>query len=108
MIVRVNGVLLSNVAEVEEVASKSWVAQQMSEIMNQVGESIANSIYAMADKIISWITNGIIELATVGAVAFFVFYCYRLMFGKSDEKTYNGMFFSAVVYIICVIVGVNR
>lgn len=107
MVVRVNGVLLTNTAT-EEVANKGWVAQQISGVMSQIGDSISNAIYDVADKILNWITNGIVELATVGAVVFFVYYCYRLMMGRADQKTFDGMFFSVTVYIICVIIGVVR
>lgn len=108
MVVRVNGTLISKVAEAtEEVANKGWVANQVSGVIDQVGQSISEAIYNVADTLIGWLTTGIIELATVGSVVFFVYYCYRLMFGKSEEKTFNGMFFSAMVYIICVIVKVN-
>lgn len=108
MIVRVNGQVisgaqfLSNVAG--EEASKGWVAEQISDVIQAVGESISNALLDFLNRLLDVILAGAVEVATIGSVAFFAYYCYRLMFGDDGEKTFTGMYFSGIVYICCCIV----
>ena len=108
MIVRVNGqvlqsssLVLSNVAD--EGASKGWVAQQIADVIQAVGDAITDALLNVLNRIADALVAGAIEVATIGSVAVFVYYCYRLMFGDDSEKTFTGMYFSAIVYIRCCV-----
>ena len=108
MIVRVNGTvvrgastIMSNIAD--EGASKGWVAQQISDVIQAVGDSITEALLAFLNRIADAMLAGAIEVGTIGAIVFFVYYCYRLMFGDDSEKVFTGMYFSAIVYICCCV-----
>ncbi len=113
MIVRVNGQLLqTNVMAMpnissfgnEDTASKGWVAEQVSGVIEAIGDAITQAILELAQRIGEVIINFSLEVATVGSVACFVYCCYRLMFGDNSDKNYTRMYFCAIIYICCCIV----
>lgn len=108
MIVRVNGQILQNTYATlpnvaNEGASKGWVAQQISDVIQFIGDAITNALLDVVNQVADALVIGAVEVATIGSVAFFVYYCYRLMFGDDSEKTFTGMYFSAIVYICCCV-----
>lgn len=111
MIVRVNGQLIKSVPVVltniaDEGASKGWVAQQISEVIQAVGDAISDALMNFLNRLLDMLLAGAVEIATIGSVAFFAYYCYRLMFGDDNEKTFTGLYFSAIVYICaCIVQG---
>ena len=108
MIVKVNGTVIRDASTLflsvaDEQASKGWVAQQISEVIQAVGVAISEALVNLLNQVANALLAGAIEIGTIGSVAFFAYYCYRLMFGDNEEKVFTGMYFSAIVYICCYV-----
>lgn len=112
MIVRVNGQLLQTSAmsmpnishfSSEDTASKGWVAEQISGVLEAISDAIVEAITELAHRVGEAIVNFSLEVATLGSIAFFVYCCYRLMFGDNSDKNYTRMYFCAIVYICCCV-----
>lgn len=108
MIVKMSGViikdtslLLPTLAKIEDdLANKGWVANFVEDISYGIVAQLQELLNNTWDLIVDSIKLGILDMAHAGSVLFFIYYCFRLMFGKSDETTFKGMYFSIMVYII--------
>ena len=104
---------MTNVAEQvnqvvkEETATKGWVAQQIEEILVQIGDSISSAITNAIDHVIDSLQLGSVYLLEVGAMVIVIWAAYQLMFGVNREKQYSRIILGLLLYVIAVVVKVR-